>query len=72
MRQIVLDTETTGLDPLTGDRVIEVAAVMIAQERLSKMALKECEACGHYLALHTKEHGCLHDGPPPCKCKRAK
>lgn len=26
-RQIVLDTETTGLDPLTGDRVIEVAAV---------------------------------------------
>lgn len=27
MRQIVLDTETTGLDPLHGDRVIEVAAV---------------------------------------------
>ena len=27
MRQIVLDTDTTGLDPLTGDRVIEVAAV---------------------------------------------
>ena len=27
MRQIVLDTETTGLDPVTGDRVIEVAAV---------------------------------------------
>lgn len=29
MRQIVLDTETTGLDPLQGDRVIEVAAVEI-------------------------------------------
>jgi DNA polymerase-3 subunit epsilon len=27
MRQIILDTETTGLDPLHGDRVIEVAAV---------------------------------------------
>jgi DNA polymerase-3 subunit epsilon len=27
MRQIILDTETTGLDPLAGDRIIEVAAV---------------------------------------------
>ena len=27
MREIVLDTETTGLDPLLGDRVIEVAAI---------------------------------------------
>jgi DNA polymerase III subunit epsilon len=28
-RQLVLDTETTGLDPLTGDRVIEIAAIEI-------------------------------------------
>jgi DNA polymerase-3 subunit epsilon len=29
MREIVLDTETTGLDPLTGDRILEIAAVEI-------------------------------------------
>jgi DNA polymerase III subunit epsilon len=27
MREIVLDTETTGLDPLDGDRVVEIGAV---------------------------------------------
>src|SRR6478735_750428 len=29
MREIVLDTETTGLDPATGDRVVEIACVEI-------------------------------------------
>jgi DNA polymerase-3 subunit epsilon len=27
MREIVIDTETTGLDPLNGDRVVEIGAV---------------------------------------------
>ena len=27
MREIVLDTETTGLDPLSGDRIVEIGAI---------------------------------------------
>lgn len=33
MRQIVLDTETTGLDPLSGDRVIEIGAVELVDRK---------------------------------------
>ena len=32
-RQIILDTETTGLDPLLGHRIIEVAAVEVVDRR---------------------------------------
>lgn len=35
MRQIVLDTETTGLDPSKGHRVIEIGAVEIIDRRLT-------------------------------------
>jgi DNA polymerase-3 subunit epsilon len=35
MRQIILDTETTGLDPNQGHRVIEVAAVEMRNRRLT-------------------------------------
>jgi DNA polymerase III epsilon subunit-like protein len=31
LRQIILDTETTGLDPNQGHRIIEVAAVEMGQ-----------------------------------------
>lgn len=35
MRQIFLDTETTGLDPAQGHRIIEVAAVEVINRRLT-------------------------------------
>lgn len=35
MRQIFLDTETTGLDPAQGHRVIEIAAVEVINRRLT-------------------------------------
>ena len=35
-RQIVLDTETTGLDPALGHRIIEVACVEMVNRRLTK------------------------------------
>jgi len=35
MRQIILDTETTGLDPSLGHRIIEIAAVEIVNRRFT-------------------------------------
>lgn len=35
MRQIVLDTETTGLNPRTGDRIIEIGCVELIHRRLT-------------------------------------
>ncbi len=35
MRQIILDTETTGLEPRLGHRVLEIAAVELVNRRLS-------------------------------------
>jgi DNA polymerase-3 subunit epsilon len=36
LRQIVLDTETTGLDPKNGDRIIEIGAVEILSRAISE------------------------------------
>jgi DNA polymerase-3 subunit epsilon len=36
LRQIVLDTETTGLNPKLGDRIIEIGCVEILNRRLSE------------------------------------
>jgi DNA polymerase-3 subunit epsilon len=35
MRQIILDTETTGLSPALGHRIIEVGAVEMVNRRLT-------------------------------------
>ena len=31
MREIVMDTETTGLDPFTGHRIVEIGAVELRE-----------------------------------------
>ena len=36
MRQIILDTETTGFDPRNGDRIIEIGAVELIKRRLTQ------------------------------------
>lgn len=35
IRQILLDTETTGLDPLAGHRIIEIGAIEMVERRLT-------------------------------------
>lgn len=35
MRQIMLDTETTGFDPLTGDKIVEIGAVEMIKRKLT-------------------------------------
>ena len=35
MRQVILDTETTGLNAATGDRIIEIGCVELINRRLS-------------------------------------
>lgn len=35
MRQVFLDTETTGLDPATGDRIVEIGCVELVKRKLT-------------------------------------
>jgi DNA polymerase-3 subunit epsilon len=35
MREIVIDTETTGLDPLNGDRIVEIGAVELVDRAVT-------------------------------------
>jgi DNA polymerase III subunit epsilon len=50
MRQIFLDTETTGLDPAAGDRIIEIAAIEYDNRRESGRMLH------HYINAGRSSH----------------
>ena len=51
MREIVLDTETTGLDPKRGDRIIEIGALKIDTQGSELEILK---GLGEYFPLMMK------------------
>jgi len=39
MRYVFLDTETTGLDPALGHRIVEIAAVEVCNRRLTAISI---------------------------------
>lgn len=68
MRQVVLDTETTGLDFRLGDRVIEIGCVELLNRKLTGQRFhryinpdREVEAGA--LAVHGLSNEFLHDKP---------
>ncbi len=68
MRQIVLDTETTGLNPRTGDRIIEVACVELLNRRptgrhFHRYTNPERESDPGALAVHGLTTEFLRDKP---------
>lgn len=68
LRQIVLDTETTGLDPKQGHRIIEVGGVELVDRRLTGRHLHfyinpEREIEAEALAVHGITNQFLQDKP---------
>ncbi len=68
MRQIVLDTETTGLDPAEGHRIIEIGCLEIVNRRLTGARLHEYlqpdrEIDAGAIAVHGISNEFLQDKP---------
>ncbi|HYC48505.1 MAG TPA: DNA polymerase III subunit epsilon [Burkholderiales bacterium] len=68
MRQVILDTETTGLDPALGHRVIEIAGVEIVNRRLTgnhfhRYVNPERDSEEAALQIHGLTHEFLKDKP---------
>jgi DNA polymerase-3 subunit epsilon len=62
MRQLLLDTETTGLDPKQGHRIIEIAAVEVLNRRLTGRHLHYRIDPGRDIdAAATEVHGMTRD-----------
>jgi DNA polymerase-3 subunit epsilon len=68
MREIVIDTETTGLDPLNGDRIVEIGAVELVNRSLTGHTY-HCYLCpqrdmpGDAVAVHGLTAEFLRDKP---------
>ena len=58
-RSVLFDTETTGFDPLTGDRVIEIAAIELHQRPADGKPVPRPAGPGarHPGREHPKVHG---------------
>ena len=68
MRQIVLDTETTGLDPKEGHRIIEIGAVELVNRQLTDNTFHyyinpEREVDAEALQVHNISNDFLKDKP---------
>ncbi|HEY5624103.1 MAG TPA: DNA polymerase III subunit epsilon [Gammaproteobacteria bacterium] len=68
MRQIVLDTETTGLEPEAGHRIIEIGCVELVNRRATKNTFQryinpEREIDAAAVEVHGIDSDFLHDKP---------
>ena len=69
MREIVLDTETTGLDPHKGHRIVEVACIELVRHvptgrKFHRYVNPERDMPGEALAVHGITAAFLADQPP--------